>query len=102
MQIKRLLFHLAKPSKNISIILKERDHLKVGLEKISSISKIFPSDANFFLIEFKKAEIAYQKLLDENILTSLRHPALKNCLRITVGTAEENSKLLNVLSQIPS
>ena len=96
------LENLEELQKNISIILKERDHLKVSLEKISSISKIFPSDANFFLIEFKKAEIAYQKLLEENILTSLRHPALKNCLRITVGTAEENSKLLNVLSQIPS
>ena len=96
------LENLEELQKNISIILKERDHLKVSLEKISSISKIFPSDANFFLIEFKKAEIAYQKLLEENILTSLRHPALKNCLRITVGTAEENLKLLNVLSQIPS
>ena len=96
------LENLEELQKNISIILKERDHLKVGLEKLSPISKIFPSDANFFLIEFKNAETAYQKLLEENILTSLRHPALENCLRISVGTAEENSKLLNVLSQIPS
>lgn len=85
---------------NISIILKDRDALKVGLEKINAISRIFPSDANFFLIEFREVELVYQKLLAENILTSLRHPALKNCLRISVGTSEENSKLLNVLSQI--
>lgn len=85
---------------NISIILKDRDALKVGLEKMNAISRIFPSDANFFLIEFKEVEVVYQKLLAQNILTSLRHPALKNCLRISVGTSEENSKLLNVLSQI--
>ena len=85
---------------NIATILKDRDVLKVGLEKMNAISRIFPSDANFFLIEFKEVELVYQKLLAENILTSLRHPALKNCLRITIGTPEENSKLLNVLSQI--
>lgn len=85
---------------NIATILKDRDVLKVGLEKMNAISRIFPSDANFFLIEFKEVELVYQKLLAENILTSLRHPALKNCLRISVGTSEENSKLLNVLSQI--
>ena len=85
---------------NIATILKDRDALKVGLEKMKAISRIFPSDANFFLIEFKEVELVYQKLLAENILTSLRHPALKNCLRISVGTSEENSKLLNVLSQI--
>ena len=57
------LENLEELQKNISIILKERDHLKVSLEKISSISKIFPSDANFFLIEFKKTtgEPIFQK-----------------------------------------
>jgi len=85
---------------NISIILKEKEKLKFGLEQINQVVKIFPSDANFFLIEFKDAQLIYQKLLDKNILTSLRHPNLKNCLRISVGTAEENSELLKVLSEI--
>ena len=85
---------------NISIILKEKEKLKVGLEQINQVVKIFPSDANFFLVEFEDAELIYQKLLDKNILTSLRHPSLKNCLRISVGTAQENSELLKVLSEI--
>ena len=85
---------------NISIILKEKEKLKVGLEQINQVVKIFPSDANFFLVEFEDAELIYQKLLDKNILTSLRHPNLKNCLRISVGTAQENSELLKVLSEI--
>ena len=85
---------------NISIILKEKEKLKIGLEQINQVVKIFPSDANFFLVEFEDAQLIYQKLLDKNILTSLRHPNLKNCLRISVGTAEENSELLKVLSEI--
>ncbi|MFC6267592.1 histidinol-phosphate transaminase [Frigoriflavimonas asaccharolytica] len=85
---------------NISIVLENRERLKIDLQEIETVLKIYPSDANFFLVEFKDAEIIYEKLLNANILTSLRHPALQNCLRITVGTAEENSKLLKILSQI--
>ena len=85
---------------NIKFILEEKKKLKEGLDQINEIVKIYPSDANFFLIEFKDAQLIYQKLLDKNILTSLRHPNLKNCLRISVGTAQENSELLKVLSEI--
>ena len=87
-------------AQNIQIILAEKEILKKVLVENKEVVKIFPSDANFFLVEFKDAEKVYQKLQNANILTSLRHPALKNCLRISVGTAEENSKLLNVLSEI--
>ena len=85
---------------NIKFILEEKEKLKDGLKQIKEVLKIYPSDANFFLIEFKDAQLIYQKLLDKNILTSLRHPTIKNCLRISVGTAQENSELLKVLSEI--
>lgn len=85
---------------NIKFILEEKEKLKEGLDQINEVVKIYSSDANFFLIEFKDAQLIYQKLLDKNILTSLRHQSLKNCLRISVGTAQENSELLKVLSEI--
>lgn len=85
---------------NIKFILEEKKKLKEGLDQINEVVKIYPSDANFFLIEFKDAQLIYQKLLDKNILTSLRHPNLKNCLRISVGTAQENLELIKVLSEI--
>ncbi|AZI66219.1 histidinol-phosphate transaminase [Kaistella daneshvariae] len=94
------LKNLPQIEENISKILAEKERLKNSLSQISQIVKIYPSEANFFLVEFKDAEFAYKKLLENKILTSLRHPALKNCLRISVGTTEENSKLLNVLAQI--
>ncbi|WP_312818654.1 histidinol-phosphate transaminase [Kaistella carnis] len=85
---------------NIGFIQEEKEKLKKGLDQINEVVKIYSSDANFFLIEFKDAQLIYQKLLDKNILTSLRHPSLKNCLRISVGTAQENSELLKVLYEI--
>ena len=74
--------------------------MKKGLAENKEVVKIYPSDANFFLIEFKDAEKVYQKLLQANIWTSLRHPALKNCLRLSIGKPAENLKVLNVLSEI--
>lgn len=87
-------------AENIQTILLEKEKLKKGLSENKEIVKIYPSDANFFLIEFKDAEKVYQKLLQAKILTSLRHPALKNCLRLSVGKPAENLKVLNILSEI--
>ena len=87
-------------AENIQIILSEKEKLKKGLAENKEVVKIYPSDANFFLIEFKDAEKVYQKLLQANIWTSLRHPALNNCLRLSVGKPDENLKVLNVLSEI--
>lgn len=94
------LNNIEKIQNNIKFILEEKEKLKEGLDQINEVVKIYSSDANFFLIEFKEAQLIYQKLLDKNILTSLRHQSLKNCLRISVGTAQENSELLKVLSEI--
>ena len=85
---------------NISIILEEKEKVRRGLEKMNFVEKIYPSDANFFLIEFKDAELVYQNLLKAKIMTSLKHPSLKNCLRLNIGKAEENKELLKVLATI--
>ncbi len=82
---------------NIKLILSEKEKLKNKLEPIKEVIKIYPSNANFFLVEFENAESVYEKLLDQIILTSLRHPNLRKCLRISVGTSEENSKLFKIL-----
>ena len=91
------LTEMEKVLTNIKLILSEKEKLKNKLEPIKEVIKIYPSDANFFLVEFENAESVYEKLLDQNILTSLRHPNLRNCLRISVGTSEENSKLFKIL-----
>ncbi len=85
---------------NIAMILDEKEKLRKGLKEINQVVRIYPSDANFFLVEFKDVEKVFHSLLNANILTSLRHPNLKNCLRISVGTKEDNLELLKVLSEI--
>ncbi|WP_449387384.1 histidinol-phosphate transaminase [Chryseobacterium lineare] len=89
-------------NENLKNILTERESLENELKSVPCVIKIFPTDANFFLIRFKDAETVYQTLLDENIFTSKRTPQIPECIRINVGSHDENQKLINVLKNINS
>ncbi|WP_042723107.1 aminotransferase class I/II-fold pyridoxal phosphate-dependent enzyme, partial [Flavobacterium sp. B17] len=89
-------------NENLKNILTEREWLENELNSVPCIIKIFPTDANFFLIRFKDAEAVYQALLNENIFTSKRTPQIPECIRINVGNRDENQKLINVLKNINS
>ena len=82
---------------NIKLILSEKKLLIQGLEQLKLVKKIYPSDANFILIEVENADEIYQKLVKENMIVRNRNSAIKNCLRITVGSPEENLKLIETL-----
>jgi histidinol-phosphate aminotransferase len=61
---------------------------------------VFPSQANFFLIRVPDADRVFDALKRQGVLVrNLNSPALKNCLRVTVGTPEENRILLNALRE---
>lgn len=85
---------------NIENTLNEISWLGNELETINCIKKIYPSDANFFLIQFENVDKVYRKLLENEILTSKRSPQIPDCIRINVGNREENNKLINVLKSI--
>ncbi|WP_375181887.1 histidinol-phosphate transaminase [Chryseobacterium sp.] len=85
---------------NIENTLNEISWLRNELETVNCIRKVFPSDANFFLIQFENVEKVYRKLLENEILTSKRSPQIPDCIRINVGNREENNKLINVLKSI--
>ncbi|WP_336688988.1 MULTISPECIES: histidinol-phosphate transaminase [unclassified Chryseobacterium] len=85
---------------NIENTLNEIFWLRDELETINCIKKVFPSDANFFLIQFENVDKVYRKLLENEILTSKRSPQIPDCIRINVGKREENNKLINVLKSI--
>lgn len=84
---------------NIESILNEISWLENEFQLVYCIKKVYPTDANFFLIEFEDVEKVYEKLLEEEILTSKRGPQIPNCIRINVGSREENIQLINVLNQ---
>ena len=87
-------------SENIKIILEEKKSLIQNLEKLDLVKTIFPSDANFVLIEVDNANSVYQELVNKNVIIRNRNSVIKNCLRITVGSPEENLKLIETLQTI--
>lgn len=87
-------------SENIKLILKEKELLLQNLEQLELVKKIYPTDANFVLIEVGNADLIYKKLVEENVIVRNRNSVIKNCLRITVGSPEENLKLIETLKSI--
>ncbi|QQV03953.1 MULTISPECIES: histidinol-phosphate transaminase [Chryseobacterium] len=85
---------------NTENTLNEISCFKNELKAINCIKKVFPTDANFFLIQFENVDKVYQKLLENEILTSKRSPQIPDCIRINVGNREENNKLINILKSI--
>ena len=86
----------------IASILAERDTLLKVLVDVSFISKIYPTDANFVLIKVDDANKRYNQLLEKGIVIRNRttQPLCKNTLRLTVGTSEENEKLIKALKNL--
>ena len=80
-------------------ILKEKEVLKVALEKFSFVEKIYESDANFWLVKVADANGLYQYLAGKGVVVRNRTKeyGCKNCLRITVGTSSQNEVLIKVL-----
>ena len=87
-------------SKNIDIILSERTKLKDALNQLDIVKKIYPTDANFLLVEVDNADKTYQYLIDKKVIIRNRNTQVENCIRITVGTAVENQKLIEALKNI--
>ncbi len=83
----------------VSSTLTLRDQLLERLKKTVGVLKIYPTDANFVLIEVTNANAIYQYLVDQGIVVRNRHSAVNNCLRITVGTELENDTLITALGQ---
>jgi histidinol-phosphate aminotransferase len=86
--------------KQITAIISERKRMEKVLSKIDSVIDIFPSDANFLLVKVKNADLIYKKLTAREIIVRNRSSVVDNCLRITVGTKEENNILVKALKSI--
>ncbi|MDR2626860.1 MAG: histidinol-phosphate transaminase [Dysgonamonadaceae bacterium] len=86
----------------IKVLLEERNYLAQELSKLPLVEKIYPSDANFILVKVPDAKASYQYLVDRGIIVRNRSSVTLclNCLRITVGTREENLELIQSLKQL--
>ncbi|MES2811142.1 MAG: histidinol-phosphate transaminase [Bacteroidota bacterium] len=86
----------------IATIKRGREELLKQLLQVNFIQKIYPSDANFLLIKVDDANLRYQQLLENGIVVRNRNSQVlcENCLRITIGTKEENTQLIKTLKAL--
>lgn len=86
----------------VKILQQQRDMLLSALEKISMVQKVWSSEANFILIKVDDATRIMQCCYVKGIIIRdrSREYGLQNCVRITVGTIEENKFLLEVLANV--
>ena len=78
----------------------ERERLVAALTNYAFVGKVWPSDANFLLVRFEDAAAVMRRCQEQNVL--LRHfgGALDDCIRISVGSRDENDQLLRALDTL--
>ena len=80
-------------------IKREREHVLPALNELPIVLKVFPTDANFVLVRVSDANRIYNYLIDQGVVVRNRHRVhlCNDCLRITIGTRQENNELLGAL-----
>ncbi len=83
-------------------ILAQRAPLAQALAELAIVEQVYPSDANFLLVKVDDADRRYQELVQHGTIVRNRSRVTlcENCLRITVGTPEENELLLRQLADL--
>ncbi len=83
----------------VQILLEERKRLANALAEFPFVQQIFPSDANFLLVKVDAPDKLYHFLTRQGIIVRNRSsvPLCEGCLRISIGTPEENTTLLEAL-----
>lgn len=82
-------------------IKREREHMMPALGELPICKKVYPSEANFVLVEVTDANAVYNYLIRKGIVVRNRNKVqlCGNCLRITIGTQQENNELLSAMRQ---
>ncbi len=98
----RRLKNIEKVEEEIRRIQENRQTLHIDLKKITYVKRVFPSQANFFLLKVDDADRRYNQLLRKGIIVRNRTKQLgcENMLRITVGTAQENKELIKIMKSL--
>jgi histidinol-phosphate aminotransferase len=98
----KALLQVDTKNKNVHEIIQERNTLAKSLTELSIVKKIYPSDANFLLVQVDNAPYTYEYLMQKGIIVRDRSKVTlcDNCIRITIGTPKENQDLLNALKML--
>jgi histidinol-phosphate aminotransferase len=96
------LSNIDEVQEEIQQIKIQKKNLLKELKLVEFVKKVYPSDANFVLVKVDNATKRYHQLIAKGIVIRNRakQPLCENCLRISIGTIEENTQLIKVLKQI--
>jgi len=83
----------------INAIVSERENLSSEMEKIRGV-RPYPSEANFILFRVNDSDRIYKRLLQKGVLVRNMKNVVDGCLRVTVGTTEENRIFLNAMKKV--
>eukprot|EP00657_Telonema_sp_P-1_P007841 TRINITY_DN2811_c0_g1_i1.p1 TRINITY_DN2811_c0_g1~~TRINITY_DN2811_c0_g1_i1.p1 ORF type:complete len:160 (+),score=29.71 TRINITY_DN2811_c0_g1_i1:163-642(+) len=85
---------------NLVSILTERERLAEALKKMDAVHRVLPSDSNFLMFQIDSAEVVYKQMADQGVVVRFRGGCLHcgGCLRVTVGTPEQNDQFLQLLA----
>ncbi|MGY4676429.1 histidinol-phosphate transaminase [Pasteurella sp. P03HT] len=89
-------------TQRVQEILQNRTALETELRTLSCVENVFESDGNYVLVKFQDGQKVFKTLWDQGIILRNQHSALmlENCIRITVGTVEENRQVIEAIRQI--
>ena len=90
---------LARTAERVAEVRRERERLQVALAGVPGVRRVYPSQGNFVLVRFEDAESAWQALLSAGVVVRDQRaaPQLGDALRISIGSAEQNDRVLSLL-----
>ncbi|HEX2865759.1 MAG TPA: histidinol-phosphate transaminase [Ignavibacteriales bacterium] len=97
----RAIGNSRKKDEFVQKLISERERLKSELSKMPGIIKVYPSDANYLLFKCNDARLVQKKMAEEGVIIRDRssYEMLENCLRVSIGTEDENNKFLDVIKK---
>lgn len=96
------LNNLEKKDQMVAEILENREELLSELETLEIVKRVYPTDSNFYLVKMKDAKQVYLKLIEKQVILRDRSKVVlcEDGIRITIGTKEENKKLIEELKKL--
>ncbi|OOF41358.1 histidinol-phosphate transaminase [Rodentibacter mrazii] len=87
---------------SVAELLANRADLQKNLENLPLVEQVYPSEANYLLVKFKDGQKVFSSLWQKGIILRDQHkaPGLQNSIRVTIGTALENQRVIEAISEI--
>jgi histidinol-phosphate aminotransferase len=91
----------ASAAARIRTLLDERARMAARLARCANVARVFPSDANFLLLEFRDARRFFEAGKSAGLIVRdfSAYPGLAQCLRVSIGTPQQNERLLAAVEQ---